>query len=603
MPRLSRLLVPTLRENPADAEVVSHQLLVRGGFIRRVTSGVYNYYPLMWRVLKKITSIIEQEMDKAGAQQLMMPILQPAELWQESGRWAIYGKELMRLKDRHERDMVLAPTHEEVITSIAKSELRSYRQLPANLYQIQNKYRDELRPRFGLLRGREFIMKDAYSFHASDACLDREYDIMAAAYTRIFKRCGLETRMVRSDSGAIGGNESHEFMVLIPPSAEGQQSGENDVFYDDASGYAANANWADSILPEVNTTGDWQTPTLIETPHAISIADLEGQHSFRPETIVKALLYILDDGQPSNTSQATPVLALIRGDCDVEETKLKNTLNAVELRLASAEEIAKVFGATSKGFIGPVNLPEGLQVLVDQSVEPLKNFIIALNEPGVHLAGANWGDTVLGKYRILKPTHFVDIRMAKLGDLCPLPPHHPLQLSRGIEVGNIFKLGTKYSQMMDAKFTDETGDERHFVMGCYGIGVSRVAASAIERYSDANGMIWPPAIAPYHVVIVPANVQDDTQRRLAESLYAACEAAGIETVLDDRDERAGVKFKDADLVGYPVRVVVGKKAAQGLVEIKRRDLAAAEDVPSESIEALVEVIQLELSRWGRSLVM
>ncbi|MEB3245995.1 MAG: proline--tRNA ligase [Vampirovibrionales bacterium] len=600
MPLLSQILAPTLREVPADAEVASHKLLLRAGFIRRVAGGIYNYYPLMWRVLKKITQIIEQEMDASGAQQLMMPILQPAELWQESGRWGVYGKELIRLKDRHARDMVLAPTHEEVITSIAKAELRSYRQLPCNLYQIQNKYRDEVRPRFGLLRGREFIMKDAYSFHSTEADLDREYEVMAQAYTRIFERCGLETQMVRSDSGAIGGSESHEYMVLIPPSAEGQESGENDVFYDEQSGYAANGNWATSLLPPANTTGDWAEPTLIETPKATSIAELEAQHKFRPETIVKALIYVEDDAE---SPPKTAIMALIRGDCDVEPIKLKNAVGAdAEFRLASGEEVSSLLGGTSKGFIGPVNLPANIQVVADESVRDLKNFEIALNIPGVHAAGVNWGSAFAfeghGTFTVHAPSHFVDIRLPKLGDLCPLPPHNPLKLSRGIEVGNIFKLGTKYSQMMSATFTDEDGTEKPFVMGCYGIGVSRVAASAVERYHDANGILWPPAIAPYAAIVVPVNPQDETQRELAQSIYAALTQAGVDTVYDDRDERAGVKFKDADLIGYPVRITVGKRAPEGMIELKRRDLTEAETVQVKSPEQVAALVQQALNRWG-----
>ncbi len=570
MPHLSKLLIQTLRETPKEAEVVSHQLLVRGGYIRQIASGIYNLLPLMWRVVGKVNNIVREEMDAVGCQELLMPILQPADLWQKSGRWDVYGGELMRLKDRHDRDCVLAPTHEEVITDIADRELASYKSLPANLYQIQLKYRDERRPRFGLLRGREFMMKDAYSFHSSQACLDREYDVMADVYTRIFDRCGLGTKMVRSDSGAIGGSVSHEFMVLTNIAEGEQESGENVVFYCDDSNYSANADRAESILPPAKTEGDAGESEIIDTPNATSIIGLEKAHGFEPSLIVKTLVFITENNQP--------IMALLRGDTDVEPIKLQNAaqqtgLVANDIRMAEADEIWDLL-KTKKGFVGPIDLPESFTVIADKSVMELKNFYVAINQPGKHRIRANWGTD------IPTPQHVADIRLARAGDLCPISEPgsgHTLKQTRGIEVGNIFQLGDKYSKDMDATYTAEDGTEQHFIMGCYGIGTTRTAAAAVERYHDKWGIIWPMAIAPYHAVVIPANPSDDAQWALAKDIYEQLQAKGLEVVLDDRDERAGVKFKDADLVGYPIRIIAGKKAAEGQLECKMRDEAKATD--------------------------
>jgi prolyl-tRNA synthetase len=578
--RMSKLFLTTLRENPAEAEVVSHQLLVRAGYIRRLASGIYSYLPLMWRVMRKVEEIVRQEMDRSGAQELLMPILQPSEIWQESGRWEIYGKELMRLKDRHERMCVLGPTHEEVITSLARSELKSYRQLPVNLYQIQNKYRDEIRPRFGLLRGREFIMKDAYSFHASTECLEREYQVMEETYTRIFDRCGLETREVRSDSGAIGGSVSHEYMVLTRIAEGEQESGENDVFYCESCSYAANANRAESILPPVNTTGDYPDAKIIDTPKATSIQMLNDNFGIRPETILKSLIYILDE--------RTPVMTLIRGDLEVEEIKLKNALGANEIRLATEEEVKEASGGSSKGFIGPVKLPKAIKIVADESVRPLSNFAVAINEKDKHMVGANWG------LEVPLPVHFADVRLVRAGDFCPEDHGARLAVCRGIEVGNIFMLGTKYSEKMGARYTDEDGSEKPFIMGCYGIGISRTAAAAVERFHDGNGIVWPMAIAPYHAVVIPVNPQDETQMDLAMRVYETLQAAGVEVVLDDRDERAGVKFKDADLIGFPIRMTAGKKAGEGLLEVKMRDGETPQDIP---VAELLDYVRQQMEDW------
>ncbi|WP_373531914.1 proline--tRNA ligase [Vampirovibrio sp.] len=583
--RMSRLLAPTLRENPAEAEVVSHQLLVRAGYIRRLANGVYNYLPLMWRVLRKVEQILREEMDRAGAQELLMPILQPAEVWQASGRWDVYGELMMRVKDRHGREYGLAPTAEEVITDIATKEVRSYRQLPVNLYQIQTKYRDEIRPRFGLLRGREFIMKDAYSFHSNQACMDREYQSMADTYTRIFNRCGLETRQVRSDSGAIGGSVSHEYMVLTRIAQGEQESGENDVFFCDACDYAANAERAESILQEVNTTGEHAELTVLETPNASTIEALERKFQLRPETILKTLIYMIDEKMP--------VMALIRGDLAIEEIKLLNAFAGNEIRMATEEEIIELIGDV-KGYVGPYNLrPDTLQklkIVADRSVASLKNFVMAMNERGKHLVGANWGDPGLHEPH-LRDT---DLRLAKIGDICAECKTGKLDMTRGIEVGNIFQLGTKYSGAMNATYTDEDGTEKPFIMGCYGIGVSRTAAAAIERFHDKFGIIWPMGIAPYQAIVVPVNVTDEIQMGLAQQLYDQLRNAGVEVLLDDRDERAGVKFKDADLIGIPVRITVGKKAPEGLLEVKLRDQDKAQDMPVNEVLAFV---QTQIQEW------
>lgn len=578
--RFSKLLAPTLRENPAEAEVVSHQLLVRAGYIRRLANGVYNYLPLMWRVLRKVEQIVREEMDRAGAQELLMPILQPAEVWQASGRWDIYGDLMMRVKDRHGRSYGLAPTAEEVITDIATKEVRSYRQLPVNLYQIQTKYRDEIRPRFGLLRGREFIMKDAYSFHTSQEDLAREYDVMAEAYTQIFNRCGLETRMVRSDSGAIGGSVSHEYMVLTRIAEGEQESGENDVFFCNHCDYAANAERAESVLPESTAVSAYTKTEIIETPGATSIEIMHREFRMHPELILKSLVYIADE--------KTPVMALIRGDLDVEEIKLLNAVGANEIRLATAEEVDKVSGGSSKGFIGPVGLPKPIRTIADPSVKPLQNFFIAVNQIDKHMVNTNWGTD------LQLPTEVVDIRLARVGDGCPECGQGTLEMTRGIEVGNIFQLGTKYSKAMNATYTAEDGTEQPFVMGCYGIGVSRTAAAAIERFHDKWGIIWPMALAPYQVIVVPVNTQDETQMNLAEKLYAELQAAGVEVVIDDRDERAGVKFKDADLVGFPIRVTAGKKAGEGLLEVKLRDQDQPKDIPAADV---LSYVQQQIREW------
>lgn len=558
--KMSKLFVQTLREFPSDAEAISHKLLVRAGFIKKLANGIYTYMPLAQRVLTKISNIIRQEMNATGAQELLMPFVQPAEVWQKSGRWQVYGKELLRCKDRHDNDMCLAPTHEEVITSVVSDVINSYKQLPLNVYQIQSKFRDEIRPRFGLLRGREFIMKDAYSFHTSQEDLEREYEVMAQAYTNIFKRCGLETKAVQSDSGAIGGSVSHEYMVLTDTAV-----GENDVFYCDSCDYSANSNHAISILPIETTDGGFSEEKIVDTPNTKTIEELAKFLNVNPNCILKAVAYIYD---------SKPAIAMIRGDKEIEETKLMNALNALEIRPMEEGEVAEFLGS-SAGFISYRGVDTSkVKVLFDKTVSGMKNFVIGANQKDKHIVGANLEENV----------EFVDISLVKEGEFCPICKK-PLKVTRGIEVGNIFQLGTKYSAPMNACYTDENGKLNPYIMGCYGIGVSRTMAAAIERYHDDYGIVWPIEIAPYHVDVVPVDVNNEEQLKIATQIYEKLLTLGIEAVIDDRADRAGVKFKDADLIGFPMRITVGKTISEGLVEFKtRKDGVMVKITPDEAIE-------------------
>ena len=576
--KMSKMFVQTMREFPSDAEVISHKMLARAGYIKKLTSGVYTFLPLMWRVLKKVENIIRDEMDKAGAQELLMPFVQPKELWEESGRWNAYGGELMRLKDRHGREMCLGPTHEEIITSVARDVLKSYKQLPVNLYQIQSKFRDERRPRFGLLRGREFIMKDAYSFSTSQQELEKEYQNMWQAYTNIFNRCGLPTKAVQSDSGAIGGSVSHEFMVITDTEA-----GENDVFYCDDCDYAANSNHAVSNLPDANVVGNWQNAQIIDTPNTGSIEDLAKFLNCPQTVICKSLVYIVDKA---------PVIALIRGDKAVEETKLMNAVGGVDIRIATSAEIEDImkengFSAVA-GFIGPKGLKKygeyEIKIIADKTVTELKNFVIGINQTDKHLVGANWGvDVEL-------PSQIEDIRLVEAGDFCP-QCGKPLKVTRGIEVGNIFQLGTKYSQPMNAVYLDANGKTQPYIMGCYGIGVTRTAAAAVEAHHDEWGIKWPISIAPYHVVVVPVSTQDAEQMNVANEIYEKLLSSGVEVVLDDRNERPGVKFKDADLIGFPFRITIGKTIADGKVEfVERSNGEKTEMTPQDAIDKVLDAV-------------
>ena len=579
--KMSKLFVQTLREFPSDAEVVSHKFLVKAGYIRKLTSGVYNYLPLMWRVLKKVENIVREEMDSAGAQELLMPFVQPKELWEESGRWEVYGRELMRLKDRHDREMCLGPTHEEIITAIGRDGLKSYKQLPVNLYQIQSKFRDEVRPRFGLLRGREFIMKDAYSFDTTQEGLEKEYENMAKAYKRIFDRCGLPTKMVQSDSGAIGGSVSHEFMVITDTDA-----GENDVFYCDDCDYSANSNHAISKLPDAKTDGAEFGLTeckVVDTPNTRTIEDLCEFLKVPSSLICKSLVYIADK---------EPVLALIRGDKQVEETKLMNAVQAIDIRIATAEEIEELMAkngfSAQAGFIGPKGI-KGIKIIADNTIKELKNFVVGINENDKHRVGANL-ESELGE------VEFADIRLVEAGELCP-ECGKPLKVTRGIEVGNIFQLGTKYSKPMNAVYMDVDGKPKPYIMGCYGIGISRTAAAAVEAHYDDWGIKWPISIAPYHAIVVPVSTKDELQMKVATDIYNQLQSAGIEVVIDDRDERPGVKFKDADLIGFPFRITVGKSIQNGNVEFVVRETGSKEEMtPEKSVQTVIDAVKQALEK-------
>ncbi len=543
--RVSELLIPTLREVPAEAEVVSHQLLLRAGFIRKVAAGVYTYLPLAQRVLLKLVAIIREEMNKEGGQEIMMPIVQPAELWLRSGRWDVYGPELLRLNDRHDRAFCLSPTHEEMVTALVAAEVRSYKQLPLLLYQIQNKYRDERRPRFGLLRGREFIMKDLYSFHRDEKGLDITYRAMYDAYTRIFTRMGLGFRAVEADTGAIGGNASHEFMVLA-------DSGEAVVVYcpNGSCGYAANEEKADSLFtPE--TGGVEGRLELVATPGMRTVGEVTRFLGVGAKQLIKTLLYQTERGL---------VAALIRGDREVNEVKLQNHLGVLSLELAGAEAVEAATGAPP-GFSGPVGL--NVPAVVDREVAAIEAGVTGANKADAHYLNVCPG-------RDFPVEDVTDIRLAAAGDPCPRCGQ-PLETVRGIEVGQVFKLGEKYSRVMEAFYLDEQGTKHPMVMGTYGIGVSRSMAAAVEQNHDADGIIWPPSIAPFHAVVLPVNDQDAEQTAAARRVYGAITAAGLEAVLDDRPERPGVKFKDADLIGYPVRVTAGRHTTEGLVEVHCRE--------------------------------
>ena len=567
--RVSEMLLPTLRETPAEAEIVSHQLMVRAGYIRKAAAGVYTCLPLAWRVVKKIEAIVREEMDREGGQEIMMPIIQPAELWQESGRWNVYGPELFRLKDRHGRDFCLGPTHEEIITDLVRGEVSSYKQLPLLLYQVQNKYRDERRPRFGLMRGREFIMKDLYSFDRDEEGLEVSYRKMYNAYTRIFRRCGLKFRPVEADSGAIGGNDTHEFMVLA-------DSGEALVVYcpNESCGYAANVERADSP-PDINGPGEEARPVqTLETPGMRTVDEVTSFLKISPKKLIKTLIYSTDRGM---------VAALVRGDRDVNEIKLMKVVGAINIELAAPEEVLRITGV-QPGFAGPVGL-SGVMVVADPEVEAISNAVSGSNKKDTHLVNVNPG-------RDFRPDRVADIRTVRAGDPCP-QCGAALVEAKGIEVGQVFKLGTKYSTVLESTYLDEKGQSRPIVMGCYGIGVTRTMAAAIEQNHDQNGIIWPVSIAPFQVVVVPVSVKDSDQAGLAEKVYRMLTDAGLETVIDDRNERPGVKFKDADLVGYPVRVTVGSKAvASGEVELRLRTGGDTEMVP---VNELVNRVSLLLA--------
>ncbi|MED4270490.1 proline--tRNA ligase [Geobacillus stearothermophilus] len=552
--RQSQAFIPTLREVPADAEVKSHQLLLRAGFIRQSASGVYTFLPLGQRVLQKVEAIIREEMNRIGAMELLMPALQPAELWQQSGRWYSYGPELMRLKDRHERDFALGPTHEEMITAIVRDEVKTYKRLPLVLYQIQTKFRDEKRPRFGLLRGREFMMKDAYSFHTSKESLDETYNDMYNAYSNIFRRCGLNFRAVIADSGAIGGKDTHEFMVL-------SDIGEDTIAYSDASDYAANIEMAPVVTTYEKSSEPPAELKKVATPGQKTIDEVASYLQVSPERCIKSLLFNVDGRY---------VLVLVRGDHEANEVKVKNVLDATVVELATPEETERVMGAPV-GSLGPIGVSEAVMVIADHAVAAIVNGVCGANEEGYHYIGVN-------PDRDFAVSQYADLRFVQEGDPSP-DGKGTIRFARGIEVGHVFKLGTKYSEAMNAVYLDENGQTKTMIMGCYGIGVSRLVAAIAEQFADENGLVWPASVAPFHIHLLTANAKSDEQRALAEEWYEKLGQAGFEVLYDDRPERAGVKFADSDLIGIPVRVTVGKRAGEGIVEVKVRKTGETFDVP------------------------
>ena len=563
--RFSKYFIPTYKEVPADAEVVSHQLMLRAGMIRKLTSGIYSYLPAGLKAVRKVENIIREEMNRAGAIEILMPAVQPAELWEESGRWDYYGRELLRFKDRHNREACLGPTHEEVITDLVRKEIHSYKQMPVNFYQIQTKFRDEIRPRFGLMRGREFIMKDAYSFDVSQENAGQSYEAMREAYTRIFKRCGLKFRAVEADSGTIGGSFSHEFMVLA-------DTGEDQIVNCSACNYAANLERAEVRPPEDVPEPDVADMVQIEsvdTPDIKTVEDVTAFLSISQQQLIKTLLFLVD---------GEVVAVLVRGDHEINEPKLKNFLDADSVELADAGMVAETTGAPM-GFAGPVDLKT--KIFADHSVKGMKNFVTGGNKKDLHLRNVNLG-------RDFEVHGFADLRVISSQDSCPRCGGQ-IHFGRGIEVGHIFMLGTKYSQALKALFLDEAGKEKPIIMGCYGIGVGRTVAAAIEQNHDGDGIIFPAPIAPFEVTILPLQMHKAEVVETAENLYQELLDHQIDVLIDDRDERAGVKFNDADLLGIPVRITVGVKGVKnGEVELKLRAESDNELIPIKDAPLIIQ---------------
>jgi prolyl-tRNA synthetase len=568
--RASQTLIATVKETPADAEVISHQLMLRAGMIRKLATGLYTWLPLGLRVLRKVERIIREEMDNAGAQEVLMPVVQPAELWEESGRWEQYGAELLRINDRHQREFCLGPTHEEVITDLIRNEIRSYKQLPANFYQVQTKFRDEIRPRFGVMRSREFIMKDAYSFHNDQESLQATYETMHAAYTQIFTRLGLDFRPVLADTGSIGGSASHEFHVLA-------ESGEDDIAFSDSSDYAANVEMAEAVAPTGERPAANEAMEKVATPEVSSIEDVCRFFDCAPERTIKTLLVY---GEADEDGKQALIALVVRGDHQLNEIKAEKLPGiASPLTLAEEKDIKAALNC-APGSIGPVGL--NLRCIVDRSAAHCSDFICGANEDGMHLRGVNW-------QRDVELSEIADLRDVVSGDPSP-DGKGQLQIKRGIEVGHIFQLGTKYSEALNATVLNEQGKEQVMIMGCYGIGVTRVVASAIEQNNDDKGIIWPDAIAPYQIALVPLNMQKSERvRDTAEQLYSQLKAAGYDVLLDDRNERPGVKFADMELMGIPHRIVIGDRGLdKGLLEYKHRRASDNEDI---AIDDLMRVIQ------------
>ncbi|BCS53918.1 proline--tRNA ligase [Geobacter sp. SVR] len=570
----SRYFIPTVKETPSDAEVISHQLMLRAGMIRKLAAGIYNYLPLGLRSIRKFEAIVREEMNRADAIEMLMPSVQPAELWQESGRWTFYGKELLRFKDRKDNDFCMGPTHEEVITDMVRREIKSYRQMPINFYQIQTKFRDEIRPRFGLMRGREFIMKDAYSFDVDSAAADGSYNKMFNAYHRIFERCGLNFRAVEADTGSIGGSSSHEFMVLA-------DSGEDAIVSCDACRYAANVEKAEARPLQPTVGVELLSLEKKATPEMKTIVDVAAFLGMSTDKTIKTLVYASDAGEF--------VMAILRGDHELNEIKLKNSMGWDEIRMATEEEILQITGSPI-GFLGPLGLKRPVPVLADLAVQSLANTVIGANEKDMHYINANPG-------RDFAPDRYIDLRNVQSGDACPRCENGKLEMWRGIEVGHVFKLGTKYSQALNATYLDADGKEQTIFMGCYGIGIGRTVAAAIEQNHDENGIIFPLPIAPFHCSVVAVNAKDAGVMAAAEEIYFKLEKLGIEVLFDDRDERPGVKFKDNDLIGIPLRLVVGSKGlAEGKIELKVRKTGEVLQLPIEA--AIEQVRQLVADALG-----
>jgi len=542
----SKLLIPTLKESPTDAEVISHKLMVRAGMIRQLATGIYSILPLGLRVLKKVESIIREEMNQIGGQEVFLPSIQPAELWKESKRWDFYGKELLRVKDRHDREFCYGPTHEEVITDIVRKEIKSYRQLPIILYQIQTKFRDEVRPRFGIMRGREFTMKDAYSFHTDEADTKKTYSQMAIAYTNIFKRCGLNFKQVQADSGTIGGNFSHEFAVLA-------DSGEDEIAFCESCGYASNIELAEARLgaPKTSSKGTNEFKE-VHTPQKKSAEEVSEFLGLPCKQIVKTILLENENGL---------VAGLVRGDHEINPVKMKNLIGCEWLSPAQEKMIDEILGIPC-GYIGPVDL--NIPIYVDQTVASLDNFVTGANKVDTHFIGVQ-------VHRDLKVKKIGDLRLIQSGDRCPRCADGQYRIKRGIEVGHIFVLGTKYSEVMNAVYLDSSGKENPMLMGCYGIGVGRTVAASIEQNNDEKGMVWPVNIAPFEVIIIPVNFKNDDLKKACEYIYSQLSKMRIDVILDDRQDRLGVKLKDADLIGIPLQIIVGpKNLEEKKIEIKIR---------------------------------
>lgn len=566
----SKLLIPTLKEVPSDAEAISHQLMLRGGYIKQITAGMYAYLPLAYRVLRNIEAIIREEMENIDAAEMLVPAALPAELWQQTGRYETYGPNLFKFQDRHERDFILGPTHEETFTTIVRDAVKTYKKLPITLYQIQTKYRDENRPRFGLLRGREFIMKDAYSFHAEEESLDKTFRDMDSAYTNVFNRVGLNFRSIIGDAGAMGGNNSKEFMAIAP-------IGEDTVVYSDESDYAANLEMAQNkrTMPKSHEMlGELQK---VATPGAKTIDEVAEFLGSSADREIKTLLFIADE---------KPVVVLMHGNDEVNEVKLKNYLSCDFLRPAEEDEARKYLGA-GFGSLGPVGVSEEIEILADLDVENMANASVGANEDGFHYLNANLG-------RDFSVTHFADLRTVQEGEISP-DGKGRLKFTRGIEIGHIFKLGTRYSKDLDAVVLDENGRQLPIIMGCYGIGVSRLLSAIVEQHSDENGIVWPRSIAPFDVHVIPVNVKKEEQVELSEKVTELLENAGYKVLVDDRKERPGVKFADSDLIGIPARITVGKKAAEGIVEIKLRRTGETLEVKLDELLNSLQILLKEES--------